>query len=257
MLPQIPLGCREGEPAGGQGRGHIPPLPDGARPSTALVCGVHGAVWKMLEPVLAAPRAPQTPRAGVLSPILPQQRGQHSPRCHQLLQGCLIQAQGRDNTFDLLWLGLYVPLTLFLGLHQEIDLLFFGENIIRIDLPRQNPSDNALAPVMAWLCSPNPSQESQVWVALGRFNNTGKNKALPAFLLLFFPLPRLMLTPSCSPLSLWSFLLMVLCRNQWPVGLLPQLPVTHHQQCWVSLLPMLSSPGQVWHPWVKFLTRAQ
>lgn len=231
-------GAREGDTSHHSQMGQGPP-----QLLFVVYMELSGRCWSQcwLHPELHKPQ-----ELGVLSPILPQQRGQHSPRCHQLHQGCLIQAQGRDNTFDLLWLGLYVPLTLFLGLHQEIDLLFFGENIIRIDLPRQNPSDNALAPVMAWLCSPNPPQESHVWVALGRFNNTGKNKALPAFLLLFFPLPRLMLTPSYSPLSLWSFLLMVLCRNQCPVGLLPQLPVTHHQQCWVSLLPMLSSPGQVW-----------
>lgn len=114
---------------------------------------------------------------GVLSPIPPQQRGQHSPQCNQLHQGWLTLAQERDNTFDLLQLGLYVLLALFLGFHQEIDLLFFGENIIRVDLPRQNPSDNPLAQVMAWPCSPNPLQETQVWVALGRFNNTGKKKS--------------------------------------------------------------------------------
>lgn len=99
---------------------------------------------------------------GVLSLIPPQQRGHCSPQCNQLHQGWLIQALGRDNTFDLLWLGLYVLLTLFLGLHQEIDLLFFCENIIGINLSRQNPRDNALAEVMEWLCSPNPLQESQL-----------------------------------------------------------------------------------------------
>lgn len=77
-------------------------------------------------------------------------------------------------------------------------------------------------------------------MALGTFNNTGKKKALPAFLLSFFPLPRLMVTPSPFPPFPWSFLLMVICRNQWPAGLLPQLPVTHQQQCWVTLLPVLS-----------------
>lgn len=97
---------------------------------------------------------------------------------------------------------------------QEIDLLFFREDVIGVDLPRQNPSDSALAQVMAWLCSPNPLQESQVWVALGRFNNIGKKKALPAFLLLFFPLPRLMLSPNPFQPSPRSFLLVVLCRNQ-------------------------------------------
>lgn len=194
MLPQSALGCREGEAAGGQGRGHTPPLPDGSSPlhSSPLWC-----TWSCLENAGANAGCTQSTdgamsstnpqELGVLSPIPPQERG-HSLRCHQPHQGWLIQAQGRGNTFDLLWLGLYVPLTLFLGLHQEIDLLFFCENVIRIDLPRQNPSANALAQVMAWLCSPNPPQESQVWVALSRFNNTEKKKALPAFLLLFFPL---------------------------------------------------------------------
>lgn len=152
---------------------------------------------------------------------------------HSVTSSTRAGSQGRDNTFDLLQLGLYVPLTFFLSLHQEIDLLFFRENIIGIDLPRQNPSDTPLTQVMARLCSPNPLQESQVWVPLGRFNNTGKKKALPAFLFSFFPLPRLMLIPSPFPPSLWSFLLMVLCRNQWPVGLLPSFlsPTTSSAGC--------------------------
>lgn len=170
-----PPGLQRGSSCRGPGKGtHPTPRP---LHSSCLCC-----TWSCLENAGATSGCTQSTdgamsstnpqELGVLSPIPPQQRGQRSPQCNQLHQGWLIQAQGKDNTFDLLWLGLYVPLTLFLGLHQEIDLLFFRENIIGINLPRQNPSDNSLAEVTAWLCSPNLLQESQAWVALGRFNNS-------------------------------------------------------------------------------------
>lgn len=175
------------------------------------------------------------------------QRGQHSPQCNQLHQGWLAQAQGRDNTFDLLQLGLYVPLTLFLGLHQEIDLLFFRENIIGINLPRQNPSDNPLAQVTAWPCSSNPLQESQVWVALGRFNNTGKKKSSSCLPALIFPSSKADADPKPPPtLSMVISAHVSVQKSVACQAPAPALCHPPHQQCWVSLLPTLSSPGQVW-----------
>lgn len=82
-------------------------------------------------------------------------------------------------------------------------------------------------------------------MALGRFNSSGKKKISSCLPAPIFPSSNADADPKPLP-SPWSLLLMVLCRNQWPVRLLPQLPVTHQQQCWVSLLPILAPPGQLW-----------
>lgn len=57
---------------------------------------------------------------------------------------------------DLLQLGCNVSLTFLLSFHQEIDLLFFSQNIVRVNLPGQNRSDDPSA--CAWLGSDQPSQ---------------------------------------------------------------------------------------------------
>lgn len=55
----------------------------------------------------------------------------------QLHRDRLIRAQGRDATFDLLQLGFYVSVAFLLSFHQEIDLFFFCENVVGVNLPRQ------------------------------------------------------------------------------------------------------------------------
>lgn len=98
-----------------------------------------------------------------VAPSCSHRRGKHCPQRSQLRRGWLTYVQGRDATFDLLQLGFYVSLTFLLSFHQEIDLLFFCENIIGVNLPRQNQSDDHRFRV-AWL-GPAVSDSSSAHVS--------------------------------------------------------------------------------------------
>lgn len=62
------------------------------------------------------------------------------PRCHQRGHSLVPQAHpcaGPGGTFDLLQLSSDVSLTFLSGFHQEVNLLFLSENIVRIHLPTE------------------------------------------------------------------------------------------------------------------------